>query len=260
MSEHESGEVDDDGPWGREPPTWDVLLDPERLAAALGWDLLPSAITSNPPRACYDLGDGSSGVIVWSDDDPTPCRVHTERGGVCEGDLLRLDGGWITQWVTVSNGIEHGTSWQFQWGRVIGRYTLEHGTGLDLWYEARGVLSEEHPMREGTHHGPIRWWCDARRVWSEEWTHEGRRHGVWREWVIEEPMTLQSGFPSFWVSGEEVTRGAYERACDHDPTLRPYDPEEDAPERDLPAFEPLDGAPTQHDVILAISRLDALPE
>ncbi|HXG12227.1 MAG TPA: hypothetical protein VNK04_20905 [Gemmataceae bacterium] len=42
------------------------------------------------------------------------------------------------------------------------------------------------------------------------------------------------GFPQFYVNDVKVTRRQYFRACEKDPTLPAYRPEEDKPSRKLP--------------------------
>src|SRR5215212_1903948 len=62
------------------------------------------------------------------------------------------------------DGREHGTATQWSDdGAFIGAYTMEYGTGLDLWWQYRedgsAYLSEARYVKDGDRHG-FEWWID----------------------------------------------------------------------------------------------------
>src|SRR5690242_8735464 len=120
------------------------------------------------------------------------------------------------------DGIPHGTARQYQAGRLIGTYTLRHGTGFDIWrtLAARGALyvSEVWSMRNGRLHG-VEWQCnhDGRTVWREAHWRNGQLHGVEREW--NEHGRLSRGFPRYWIEGNRISKRKYLTASRDDLTL-----------------------------------------
>src|SRR5438105_4971551 len=69
---------------------------------------------------------------------------------------------------TYVNGLEHGVARQWCQGRLVGSYHLEHGTGVDLWRDCTGTLSEERHYQHGRRRGFERWWTgDDATVWEE---------------------------------------------------------------------------------------------
>jgi hypothetical protein len=78
------------------------------------------------------------------------------------------------------------------------------------------------------------WYADQRTVWAEElWIAGSWSFGICREW--NRSRRLRRGFPQFRTSGGVVTKRQYLRACEGNPTLPPYRPEDDDPHRQLPA-------------------------
>ena len=110
---------------------------------------------------------------------------------------------------------------------------MDHGTGLDLWRHSNGELFEERHLKSGGRHGFERLWGDGNtRVWSEQHFHDGLSHGIERRWNA--AAKLKFGYPRYYVRGERVTKRQYLRAAKNDPTLPPFRPEENRPERTLP--------------------------
>jgi antitoxin component YwqK of YwqJK toxin-antitoxin module len=161
------------------------------------------------------------------------------RAGVKHGMAYRWGPpGQLTSAEPWENGVPHGTAYQWgEDGRVIGTYTLDHGTGIDLWRQdwpdGSVELAEVHYMLDGRPHG-FEWWLndDQRSVWIERHWADGSRHGVEREWNTR--GRLARGYPRYWVRGERVTKRQYLKAASHDLTLPPFRPEENAPERSFP--------------------------
>src|SRR5262249_7219402 len=136
------------------------------------------------------------------------------------------------------NGVPHGTA--YQWasdGRLLGTYTLEHGTGLDLWRQAwedgRVYLAEVHSIRNGLSHGFEWWFFVGRRLRRERHWQEGTLHGIEREWNFS--GGLRRGFPRYWVRGERVTKAKYLKASVVDSTLPAFDVKDNLPYRTFPA-------------------------
>jgi hypothetical protein len=131
------------------------------------------------------------------------------------------------------NGKEHGLSKQYDnQGRLIGTYRMKHGTGADLWYHAKGKLAEERYYADGMLNGFERWWWDARRVYQESHYRQNKEHGIFREWNV--LGRLRRGYPKYFVSGRQVNKRAYFRACLHDDSLPKFVIAENRPYRKKP--------------------------
>jgi hypothetical protein len=164
-------------------------------------------------------------------------RVTHEHGlkdGRKHGPERSWDDEGHLKWETCyADGLEHGTARQWDRGRLVGTYTMVHGTGVDLWRDADGRLSEERYYEAGTWHGFERWWrWDERTVWKESHFRHGREHGVFREW--NDRGRLHRGFSCYFVAGERVNKRRYLRAAAADPSLPPFRAEDDDPRRPLP--------------------------
>jgi hypothetical protein len=132
------------------------------------------------------------------------------------------------------DGREHGVVRQWSQSRLIGWYLMDHGTGVDLWRNDDGSLSEERYLKDGQWHGFERWWSHQSNTttWLEKHFYENVEHGIERQWNGE--GRIRRGYPRYFVNGQRVSKRQYLSACQRDPTLPPYRPEDDRPERPLP--------------------------
>jgi antitoxin component YwqK of YwqJK toxin-antitoxin module len=127
------------------------------------------------------------------------------------------------------NGKEHGIARQWSSdGRLLGLYKMVHGTGHDLWFDDDGSLSEEYNRRDGGLHGIERWW-DHGKLYIERYWRNNQLHGIWREWI--KYPRLSRGYPQYYVNGKKVTKRAYIKACQTDPSLPPFKESENKPHR-----------------------------
>lgn len=159
------------------------------------------------------------------------------RDGVQHGPFRTWhENGQLRELSFYEQGKEHGVTKQYdEDGRLIGSYTMEHGTGVDLWFSGPGTLAEERHCLDGDRHGYERWWnSDRRTVWQEGHFWHGEEHGIFREW--NERGRLRRGYPRYVVAGQQVDRRRYERARRGDPSLPPPLASENAPQRPLPDF------------------------
>lgn len=136
------------------------------------------------------------------------------------------------------NGLPHGTA--YQWaddGRLIGSYTMEHGTGIDLWWqdwpEGPVELAEVHYLQDGVPHG-FEWWLneDQQSVYNERHWQHGLLHGIEREWNGE--GKLRRCFPRYWIHDKRVTKRQYRKASANDTTLPLFREEDNSLQRDFP--------------------------
>lgn len=188
-----------------------------------------------PRTAYYELDGERVGFRCWHEDGSLAME-YALRGEVMHGPFRTYwDTGQISEEATYVDGKEHGVTRQYDAdGVLIGSYTMEHGTGVDLWFDRLGVLAEERHYRDGLLHGYERWWCgDNATVWQEEHFWGGEAHGIFRHW--NDKGRLRRGFPRYFVGGEQVTKRQYERACCTDTTLPAFVLEENLPGRQLPA-------------------------
>jgi antitoxin component YwqK of YwqJK toxin-antitoxin module len=170
-----------------------------------------------------------NGAVAYEQSLRNGRRHGAEREWSESGALL-----WRTQYV---DGREHGTAQQWdEAGRLVGSYSMEHGTGLDLWWSNCGTepwqLSEARWCQDGRRHGFEWWLSDPTSVSQEGHYWEGREHGILREWNAE--GRLRRGFPQYYVHGQKVTRRQYLRAAAKDPSLPPFRLGENAPGRTFP--------------------------
>ncbi len=162
------------------------------------------------------------------------------RGDRYHGIFYRWDApGMLVSATPYHVGLEHGTA--YQWspdGALLGSYTMEHGTGLDLWWhecsDGTRSLSEARYYHNGQRHG-FEWWiCSDQQCVSEEGHYaENNPHGILRQWNRQ--GKLRRGYPQYYVRGERVTKARYLRACRDDPSLPLFRPEDNLPAREFPA-------------------------
>jgi hypothetical protein len=137
-----------------------------------------------------------------------------------------------------SNGFPHGTARQWSDdGKLMGSYTMRHGTGIDLWWcDGCGIpyLSEARYLKDGNRHG-FEWWLsdDQKSVWEERHFHNNEKHGIERSW--NHLGLLHRGYPKYWANDVRMTKRQYIRACDKDPTLPPFREKDNRPQRKFPA-------------------------
>jgi hypothetical protein len=163
----------------------------------------------------------------------TPLRDDRYHGMVYRWDLP----GQLISATPYHDGLEHGTA--HQWaidGSYLGSYTMEYGSGLDLWRSECGgtiTLSEARYYRDGCLHG-FEWWicADQRSVWEESHYFEGQPHGIMRQW--NRHGKLRRGYPQYYVHGKRVNKRQYLRACLRDPSLPRFVAEDNLPARSFP--------------------------
>jgi hypothetical protein len=113
------------------------------------------------------------------------CCTESDTTSMSQGELLSAE--------PYFNGLPHGIAKQFDNGKLIGTYTMKHGTGLDLW---RGVaedgtirLHEARYKKDGRWHG-FEWWLN----------HEDQE-SCWQEchyWTISDTASSDGGT---WMGG-----------------------------------------------------------
>jgi antitoxin component YwqK of YwqJK toxin-antitoxin module len=184
-------------------------------------------------RAVYLIDGQEIGCRLW-DESGLPEMEYGLRDGLIHGAFRTWVGdGQLSEEATYVDGKEHGESHQYQDGVCIGTYTMVHGTGLDLWCSAPGILAEERAMRDGQRHGFERWWSgDNQTIYEESHFHHGTEHGIFRQWNRQ--GRLSRGYPRYYVNGQRVAKRQYLRACLTDPTLPPFDAADNDPHRPLP--------------------------
>lgn len=138
------------------------------------------------------------------------------------------------------NGLAHGTARQWSpEGKLLGTYTMKHGTGVDLWRQGTNwgnglpYLSEARYIKDGIWHG-FEWWLneDQKSIWQERHFQLNQLHGIERDWNSE--GHLKRGYPRYWVNGVQVTKRQYLRACLKDSALPSYRESDNRPERTFP--------------------------
>ena len=163
------------------------------------------------------------------------------RDGIMHGTLYDFVDGVVTFAEHYSNGVAHGSARQWSPdGELIGTYTMNHGTGLDLWRakdnwgNGRVYLSEARFVKEGKWHG-FEWWLneDQKSVHGEHHFWENLQHGIQRSWNNQ--GRLRRGYPRYWVRNVRLTKRKYLRECTKDSSLPPYRDRDNLPARKFPA-------------------------
>jgi antitoxin component YwqK of YwqJK toxin-antitoxin module len=132
------------------------------------------------------------------------------------------------------DGREHGITKQYDYeGNLIGSYEMHHGTGVDLWYSAKNIISEERYFKNGKRHGYERWWNnDNKTVGREQHFKDDVEHGIYREW--NKKKSLSPGFPQYYVNGQKVSKKQYLKACTQDDFLPKFQAMDNYSHRELP--------------------------
>lgn len=180
-------------------------------------------------------------------------------GGEVVGRRVWDEEGWLDYECPVGNGERHGREYRFypsgqpldqdtyrggrlhgvcrQWsedGTVLVTSRMVNGCGLSLWCDnCTGAFAEETYFPREGERGYKRMWNDDEKTVREEEVWGPGRGSILRQWDARE--RLRRGFPQFFLGGEKVTKRQYLRACEDEPTLPPYRPEDDDPHRELPA-------------------------
>lgn len=135
------------------------------------------------------------------------------------------------------DGVIHGTARQWHHdGSFLGTYTLDHGTGFDIWRDKREdgevVITEIHSLHHGELHG-FQWWFeyDQTLCWERHFR-ENQLHGIEREW--NDHGRLRRDTPRYWIKDEKVNKRRYLRAARGDDTLPPFRPEDQQRDRVFP--------------------------
>jgi antitoxin component YwqK of YwqJK toxin-antitoxin module len=187
------------------------------------------------PKAAYYYVDGQSvGFRTWSESGQLEME-YAIMNGLMHGRFRTWhENGQLREEATYEAGKEHGQSRQYnEAGVLLGSYTLEHGTGTDLWFSDEHVLAEERQYKDGLRHGYERWWnTDNRTVSQEAHYWQGDAHGIVRHWNAQ--GKLRRGYPRYFVAGQQVTKRHYVRACRTNPTLPLYNSVDNTPFRQLP--------------------------
>lgn len=170
-----------------------------------------------PSRVELLSGRARVGVVLL-EEDGRPSWAWSMRRGKKHGlELEWHENGRLAFEEPYVNGRAHGTARQWDdRGRLLVTYTIERGSGLELWCDpSTGALSEETHLIDGRLHGPRRWWNgDDRTVYAEEHFLAGVPHGIERRWDGAGRVRRR-----FFVNGERVPAREYARRVAEDPTL-----------------------------------------
>jgi hypothetical protein len=163
-----------------------------------------------------------------------PYRYWHDNGKLCEESFF-------------VGGKEHGVSRQWDRdGKLIGIYMMDHGTGIDQWFQAPGILAEEREWLDGEKHGVERdyfSYSEPGTLSEERYYKRFVEHGIHRSWNTRGGM--RRGYPRYFIDGQRVTKRQYLRAAAKDPTLPPFRPEDNINRRQpLQPFHPLPEAGT----------------
>lgn len=186
------------------------------------------------------VGQKVVGIRIFSETGDIEYEYGLKAGKRHEVKYLWDDPGKLCFSEPFVNGLRHGTAHQWdRRGRIVGTYKMVRGTGLDLWWQWRTsdnspYLAEALFCKDGLHDG-FEWWIneDQQSVYIERHWQAGDLHGVHREWST--GKSLDRGYPKFLVHDNQVSKRAYIKASKSDPTLPPFQLEDDKPRRDFPS-------------------------
>jgi hypothetical protein len=188
--------------------------------------LPPSISEAAEPRGsgptAYWLDGKPIAYVNWHDNGVPAWYWHCDSEGKKHGIERYVHRNGCVQWQTNhEHGLQHGK--QSQWdedGNLICETVFEKGTGRDLWWGSNKHLSEYREYVHGMLHGLEQCWQNRKHVFREGYYFEGLEHGVFREW--KKKNRLDSGFPKFYIHGNEVSKAEYLSRTIWDPTLPPY--------------------------------------
>jgi antitoxin component YwqK of YwqJK toxin-antitoxin module len=133
----------------------------------------------------------------------------------------------------------HGTAKQYgRNGKVIGKYTIVHGTGFDIWRQEEAdntiFVSEIHSLQDGVPNGYEWWFASARQdLLHERHWQMGKLHGIERVWNSK--GRLRRGYPKFYIADQAVSKQKYIKMALQDRTLPEFQEQENLPYRKLPS-------------------------
>jgi|CXWL01.1.fsa_nt_gi antitoxin component YwqK of YwqJK toxin-antitoxin module len=186
--------------------------------------------------------------------------VYILRSKIVGMRLFRLSGELLFEY-PLKNGFYHGTIFRWgllgrmlsskpyvdgephgisrQWsddGKLLGTYTMTHGTGIEFWWTQRedGTIypMTVRYMQDGQLHG-FSWRINEDGTVFDEfhWV-GGDWHGIERNW--NRRGLLHRNSPRYYIRGEQVTKRQYERACADDPSLPKFRKADNEPKRKFP--------------------------
>ena len=156
-----------------------------------------------------------AGILVLE----TPMKDGLKHGRECtwsdDGELLLIE--------PYVKGKIHGTAKQYgRNGKVIGKYTLTHGTGFDVWRQENEdktvFVAEIHCLQDGFPNGYEWHFASSKQdLWHESHWHMGKLHGIQRIWNSN--SRLRRGYPKFYIADQAVSRQDYLKMTSVDKTL-----------------------------------------
>jgi hypothetical protein len=178
------------------------------------------------------LGGRKLGRLLWSLDGRILHEQPLDAQGRHHGVEVERDNSgkavWCAGWV---HGSMHGPVIQFdEHGHPLMVTYFVRGRGTDIWMSG-GHVSEIREMEDAQPHGLVRW-GNPTSPSEEGYFFRGRRHGIFRKW--ESDGTLKKGYPQYYVEDKRISRLAYEKACEANPVLPPYNPRQNGNRRALP--------------------------
>lgn len=184
----------------------------------------------------FYLKGAKVGCRHW-DEDGTIELEWGFQNGIKHGNELRFHhNGNLMSVEPYRNGKIHGVGKQWSDdGRLLITYTLRNQIGMDLWCEDDGSLAESHywPNREEVGYGRF-WSEDQKTIFMEDIYARGKGASlIRRHW--NNAGKLSRGFPQFFIGGKKVTKRQYLRTCKTDDAMPTYRPQDDNPDRKLPA-------------------------
>lgn len=172
-----------------------------------------------------------AGILIME----TPMKAGLKQGR----EITWRDDGSLLLIEPYVKGKVHGTARQYGHdGKVIGTYTMIHGTGFDIWRQENEddtvFVSEIHRIRDGVPHG-YEWGFASSRmdIWYERHWNMGKLHGIERLWNSK--GRLRPGYPKFYAADEPVTRQKYIKLTLTDTTLPVFRESDNLPHREMPA-------------------------
>jgi antitoxin component YwqK of YwqJK toxin-antitoxin module len=185
----------------------------------------------------YRVGEEVVGKRLFEADGRLTRETPT-RNGCTHGRVYEFHkSGTLSCLERYVGGVQHGTCYQWdEEGRLLGRYVLRNGTGLDVWRHratnGRVRVSEIRTFRRGRRHG-FEWWLFGRELSSETHFVDGKMHGIERSWNL--TGKLDRTYPRYWVNDERVTKRQYLAAAAADPSLPRFRERDSRARRSLPA-------------------------
>jgi antitoxin component YwqK of YwqJK toxin-antitoxin module len=168
----------------------------------------------------YSVGDERVGVrCYWDKAKTKPYSEELLKKGEKHGIQRTWHAnGRLKSESPYRDGVMHGTfrGWDAE-GKLLGNFEMDAGTGTWKEWYPNGQLHESKEFKKGKLHGESRLFYEDGKRRQTITFRDDKAHGV--SFIWDRDGKLVEGSPLFYLRGERVSKDAYLKAREADPTL-----------------------------------------